>query len=168
AVLSRLQDQVPARPYDQIEAAIRRELGAGPDDLFATFARTPVASASLAQVHRARTADGREVAVKVQYPGIDRVVETDLRNLSLLVRILARLERNFDFRVLMDEVCKYTPRELDFELEGRSSERIARDLAHRKDVAVPPVHSDLTARRVLTTDFVDGIKISDIPRLLAA
>jgi aarF domain-containing kinase len=168
AVLSRLQDQVPARPLAQVEQQIREELGGLPGEIFAAFSPAPVASASLAQVHRATTRDGRDVAVKVQYRGIERVVETDLRNLSLLVRLLARIERNFDFRILMDEVCKYMPRELDFELEGRSSERVARDLAHRSDVHIPPVIWEHSARRVLTTEFVDGIKISDIPRLIAA
>jgi len=168
AVLSRLQDQVPARPLAQVEQQIREELGGPPEEIFAAFSPLPVASASLAQVHRATTRDGRDVAVKVQYRGIERVVETDLRNLSLLVRLLARIERNFDFRILMDEVCKYMPRELDFELEGRSSERVARDLAHRSDVHIPAVVWEHSARRVLTTEFVDGIKISDIPRLMAA
>jgi aarF domain-containing kinase len=168
SVLSRLQDQVPSRPFAEVVAQIKRELGAHPDEIFDAFARRPIASASNAQVHRARTRDGRDVAVKVQYTGIDRVVETDLRNLGILVRILARIEKNFDFRVLMEEMNKYTPRELDFELEGRSAERIARDLAHRTDVRVPEVIWEHTARRVLTTEFIDAIKISDIPRLEAA
>ncbi|MBI2765244.1 MAG: AarF/ABC1/UbiB kinase family protein [Chloroflexi bacterium] len=167
-VLSRLQDHVPPRPFSEVEAQIRRELGRRPDEIFDAFSRKPIASASLAQVHRARTKDGHAVAVKVQYTDIDRVIETDLRNLSILVRILARIERNFDFRVLMDEVCKYTPRELDFVREGHSSERIAGELSHRPDVRVPAVYWEHTARRVLTTEFIDGIKISDIPRLLDA
>ncbi|MGE5595774.1 MAG: ABC1 kinase family protein [Hyphomicrobiales bacterium] len=168
AVLSRLQDRVPPRPFEEIEGQIERELGAKPDRIFDAFSRRPVASASLAQVHRARTKDGRDVAVKVQYPGIERVVETDLRNLSILVKLLARIEPNFDFRVLMDEVCKYTPRELNFTLEGESSERVARELAHRDDVRVPEVIWEHTARRVLTTEFIEGIKISDIPALIEA
>lgn len=168
SILGRLQDQVPTRPFSQIAAQVARELGAHPDDIFAEFSRTPVASASLAQVHRALTKEGDDVAVKVQYPGIERVVETDLRNLRLLVRFLARIERNFDFRVLMDEYCKYTPRELDFVLEGQSAERVQRDLAHRRDVRVPNVFWTYSAGRVLTSQFIDGIKISDIPRLLDA
>src|SRR6185312_5741037 len=102
-VLSRLQDRVPVRPFPEVVAQIQRELGAHPDAIFDAFDRTPLASASPAQVHRARTKAGREVAVKVQYPGIDRVLETDLKNINILVRILARIEKNFDFRVLMNE-----------------------------------------------------------------
>jgi predicted unusual protein kinase regulating ubiquinone biosynthesis (AarF/ABC1/UbiB family) len=166
AVLSRLQDRVPPRPFDEVVKQIESELGAHPDVLFDDFARAPIASASLAQVHHARTKAGEEVAVKVQYRGIERIVETDLRNLSILVRILARIERDFDFRVLMEEVNRYVPQELDFEKEGRSAERVAKELANRPDVRVPRVHWEHTARRVLVTEFIDGIKISDIPRLL--
>ena len=164
-VLSRLQDRVPVRPFPQVAGQIRRELGAPPDAIFNAFQRHPIASASLAQVHRARTKDGREVAVKVQYPGIDRVLETDLRNINILVRILARLEKNFDFRVLMRELNKDVPRELDFVLEGHSAERVAHDLAHRADIRVPKIVWEHSARRVLTMEYIDGIKISDIPRL---
>lgn len=167
-ILSRLQDQVPARPFSMVERQVQRSLGARPDQLFATFERRPLASASLAQVHRATTKEGEDVAVKVQYETIGRLLETDLRNLDLLVRILAKLEPNFDFRVLMNEVKKDTPRELDFELEGRSAERVAKGLAHRTDVRVPKVYWKLTGPRVLTMEYIDGIKISDIPRLLDA
>lgn len=167
-VLSRLQDRVPARPFREVAAQIRRELGAHPDDIFDAFERKPIASASLAQVHRARTKSGREVAVKVQYTGIDRVLETDLKNISILVRLLARIEKNFDFRVLMNELNKDSPRELDFVLEGHSAERVAHDLAHRKDVRIPEIIWEHSARRVLTMEFMDGIKISDITKLQAA
>lgn len=168
AILSRLQDRVPTRPFSEVAAQIRSELGQAPDEIFDAFARRPMASASLAQVHRARTKDGREVAVKVQYRGIDRVLETDLRNINILVKLLARLEKNFDFRVLMNEMNKDVPRELDFVLEGHSAEHIARDLAHRKDIRVPEIIWEHSARRVLTMEYIDGIKISDIPRLEAA
>lgn len=168
SILGRLQDAVPTRSWAEVTAQVKRDLGAAPDEIFAEFSRTPVASASLAQVHRARTKAGDDVAVKVQYRGIERVVETDLRNLAWFVRLLARIERNFDYRALMDEYCKYTPRELDFVLEGQSSERVAKDLAHRKDVRIPKVFWETTGRRVLTMEYIDGIKISDIPRLLEA
>jgi len=168
SVLSRLQDSVPARPFSQVVGQVQKELGAHPDVIFDAFSRKPIASASIAQVHRARTKDGRDVAVKVQYRDIDRVVETDLRNLGLLVKILARIEKNFDFRVLMAEMNKYTPQELDFVHEGHSGERVAAELAHRSDVRVPAVVWEHSSRRVLTTEFIDAIKISDIPRLEAA
>ena len=168
SILGRLQDRVPPRDWNAVVGQVRRELGAHPEEIFAEFAHAPVAAASLAQVHRAKTKDGRDVAVKVQYPGIERVVETDLRNLSILVRLLARIEKNFDFRIVMDEVRRYIPQELDFVREGHSSEQIAKDLAHRTDIYVPKVDWAHSARRVLTSEFIDGIKISESDRLVAA
>ncbi len=166
SVLSRLQDSVPARPYREVVTQIRDQLGGSPRQIFATFERKPIAAASLAQVHRAKTHDGRDVAVKVQYQGIDRVVETDLRNIGLLVGLLARIESDFDFRILAAEMGRNVPRELDFEMEGRSAERVAKELAHRSDVRVPTIVWDHTARRVLTMEYIDGTKISDTDRLL--
>ena len=166
-VLSRLQDAVPPRPYDEVAGQVRRELGAAPEEVFASFDREPIAAASLAQVHRARTHDGRDVAVKVQYPGIARVVETDLRSIRLLIRILARIEPKWDFRMLIGEMADYVPRELDFVTEGHSAERVARELTHRTDVRVPEIVWEHTARRVLTMEYIDGIKISATDELVA-
>ena len=166
-VLSRLQDAVPPRPYDEVAGQVRRELGAAPEEVFASFDREPIAAASLAQVHRARTHDGRDVAVKVQYPGIARVVETDLRSISLLIRMLARIEPKWDFRMLIGEMADYVPRELDFVREGHSAERVARELTHRTDVRVPEIVWEHTARRVLTMEYIDGIKISATDELVA-
>lgn len=165
--LSRLQDSVPPRSFAQVVKVFEGEFGKHPNELFDNFSRRPIASASLAQVHRARTKSGDDVAVKVQYPGIDRIIETDLRNISILVRILARIEKNFDFRILMRELNTNIPRELDFVLEGKSSERVARDLAHRADIKIPKVFWETTRRRVLTTEFIEATKISDIPALEA-
>ena len=166
-VLSRLQDAVPPRPYDEVAGQVRRELGAAPEEVFASFDREPIAAASLAQVHRARTHDGRDVAVKVQYPGIARVVETDLRSIRLLIQILARIEPKWDFRMLIGEMADYVPRELDFVREGHSAERVARELTHRTDVRVPEIVWEHTARRVLTMEYIDGIKISATDELVA-
>ena len=166
-VLSRLQDAVPPRPYDEVSEQVRRELGAAPEEVFASFDREPIAAASLAQVHRARTHDGRDVAVKVQYPGIARVVETDLRSIRLLIRMLARIEPKWDFRMLIGEMADYVPRELDFVTEGHSAERVARELTHRTDVRVPEIVWEHTARRVLTMEYIDGIKISATDELVA-
>ncbi len=167
-VLSRLQDAVPPRPYSEVEAQVRRELGAPPEEAFASFAREPIAAASLAQVHRAETHDGRDVAVKVQYEGIARVVATDLLSISLLIRMLARIEPKWDFRMLIGEMADYVPRELDFVAEGQSAERVARELAHRTDVRVPKIVWEHTAERVLTMEYIDGIKISATDQLVAA
>jgi predicted unusual protein kinase regulating ubiquinone biosynthesis (AarF/ABC1/UbiB family) len=166
-VLSRLQDKVPARTAASMRAVIEEELRAPIADVFAEFNDVPIASASLAQVHRARLHDGRDVAVKVQYPEIAGLVSTDIRNFAFLVAILARIEPNFDFRVLVDEVTKLVPLELDFLNEASNAERMAELLKHRADVFVPPVVKELSTGRVLLSEFAPGVRLTDVPGLVA-
>jgi aarF domain-containing kinase len=167
-VLSRLQDRVPPRPYSEIRRVIRHELGGWPEELYAAFERRSIASASLAQVHRAHMHDGREVAVKVQYPGIERIARADLKNMMLLARILSRIERPYDFTPIVYELQKMVPLELDFENEGRNAETVARNLHHRPEFIVPGIIWERTSRHVLTMDFIEGFKISDVHAMRAA
>lgn len=167
-VLSRVQDRVPPRPYTVIAEQIRRELGRSPEQIFASFARRPIAAASLAQVHRARLHDGREVAVKVQYPGIDILARADLRNMDLFAKVLARIEPMWDFRPIVHELSRMMPLELDFINEGRNAERVAHDLASQPQYLVPGIVWEYTSRRVLTMEYIDGIKITDIEGMRAA
>ncbi len=160
--LSVLHDRVPPRPFAMIRAQIERELGKPLQAIFAFFDERPIASASLAQVHEARLADGRRCAVKVQYPGIESRVHADLRNLTFVLRILAWLEPHFDFTVVAREMLKYIPLELDFINEGRNCERIARNFAARPDVAVPKIYWEYSSRRVLTMEFMEGVKITEL------
>jgi predicted unusual protein kinase regulating ubiquinone biosynthesis (AarF/ABC1/UbiB family) len=168
AVLSRLQDRVPARPYAVVQRAVERELRRPLAEVFASFAKAPVASASLAQVHEARLLDGRRVAVKVQYPEIATLVQSDLSSLRFVLGALARVERDFDWQPLLDELAEAVPRELDFVQEGKSAERIARALAQRDDVRVPGVIWEHSTRRVLVMDYADGIRIGNHAALRAA
>ncbi|HZY58749.1 MAG TPA: AarF/ABC1/UbiB kinase family protein, partial [Candidatus Binataceae bacterium] len=160
--LSVLHDRVPPRPFEMIRGQIEREMGRPLSALYASFNEQPIASASLAQVHEARLHDGRRCAVKVQYPGIAARVNADLRNLMFVLRILARLESNFDFRAVAREMLKYVPMELDFVNEGHNCEQIGRNLAGRPDVLVPRIYWELTSRRVLTMEFMEGIKITEL------
>ncbi len=164
-VLSTLQDRVPPRPLDVITSAIERELGRPWRDAFAELDPAPLAAASLAQVHRGRLHDGREVAIKVQYPEIARLVAIDLRNFALLVRVLARLEPDFDFRVVVDEVEKYVPRELDFEQEAANADRMRTVLADRRDVVVPAVVHELSTPRLLVMTYEPGVRLTDLDAL---
>jgi predicted unusual protein kinase regulating ubiquinone biosynthesis (AarF/ABC1/UbiB family) len=164
-VLSRLQDQVPSRPYSVIKRAVETELQRPLSDVFASFEEKPIASASLAQVHRATLKDGRVVAVKVQYPGIEEVVETDLANIRFLLRILSIFERNLDFTPIIEEISKTAPMELDFINEGHNAELISSNFGPREDIIVPEIVWEYSTRRVLTMEFLDGIKITDIEGL---
>ncbi len=167
-VLSRLQDRVPARPFDVVREIVESEFGANLDEVFDDFSRTPIASASLAQVHEARLHSGERVAVKVQYPEIEALVYTDLSSLRALFRAVSYFERDFDLLPLIDELGQYVPLELDFENEGANAEKIAGYFEHRPDVAIPQIHWRYTTRRVLVMEYMDGIKITDLAGLRAA
>jgi len=166
--LSLLHDAVPPRPWSQMRRVIERELGGRVEELFAAFDTTPVAAASLAQVYRARLHDGTGVAVKVQYPGIEQIVRSDLRAIRLLANIWSRLETAIDFRAVAAEMERNAPEEVDFVHEGHAAEEIAALLGARADVVVPRIYWERSARRVLTMDYLDGIKITDVDALQRA
>ena len=166
--LSLLHDAVPPRPWEGMRATIEEELGGSIEHLYAEFDPQPVAAASLAQVYRARTHDGVDVAVKVQYPEIGRIVQWDLRTIRLLANIWARIETVIDFRPVVAEMERTAPEEIDFIHEGRAAEEIGALLADRNDVTVPRIYWDLSSKRVLTMDYLDGIRITDTEALEAA
>ena len=166
-VLAQLQDRVPPRPLAALAPVLERELGRPWTEVLAELDPAPIASASLAQVHRGRLRDGREVAVKIQYPEIARLVAIDLRNFSFLVRVLARLEPEFDFRVLIEEVEKYVPLELDFVHEAENAERMSANLKGRPDVLVPAVVREWSTRRLLVMEYAPGVRVTDIAGLRA-
>lgn len=167
-ILSQLQDRVPTRPYETMVRVIEEDLGRPLSESFLHFDPQPLASASLAQVHRAQLHDGREVAVKIQYPEIPELVEIDIANLTFLINLLARIERNFDLRLIIREVSKYVRLELDFENEARNAQTIRANLLHRQDVVIPEVLPELCRRRVLVMEYVPGIKVTDIDGMAKA
>jgi len=167
-VLSRLLDEVPPKPYPVMERMLVEELKRPVNEVFAEFDRQPIAAASLAQVHKARLKDGRLVAVKIQYPGIWDIVQTDLRTLRFLLSLATRMERGLNFRPIQDELSDSIPKELDFINEGRNMEAIAANFAGRPNIIVPEVIWKHTTRRVLTMEFLDGIKITDVAAMEAA
>ena len=164
-VLGELHDRVPPRPFREIRPHIEASLGRPIKECFAEIDETPVASASLAQVHRGRTLDGRDVAIKVQYPDIDRVVATDLANFSFFVHLLQRIEPNFDLRIVLHEIKVLIPLELDFVREAANARRFANDFAGDPSVRFPVPIGELTSRHVLTMDFIEGVKITDLAAL---
>ena len=169
--LTRLQDRVEPFDFAEVRQAVEKELGAAPEELFLEFNPVPIASASLAQVHRAVTKDGRTVAVKVQRPGIKPIITADMDILADLARLLDRHVpelQPFDPVGLVAELAKTTLRELDFASEARYIEIFAENFVNDPTVKVPEVFWNLSSSRVLTTEFIEGIKISDKEKLLAA
>ncbi|MCC6748751.1 MAG: AarF/ABC1/UbiB kinase family protein [Deltaproteobacteria bacterium] len=164
--LAGLQDQVPPRPFRAIEKRLREEFGGrGPKELFESFEETPVASASIGQVHVARLPGGRRVAVKVQYPDIDEIVRSDLAALRRIFSLINRFVPYHGLDAIYHEIRAMVLQELDFTSEARNAELIAKNFAGREDVRFPQVVRDLTTPRVLTTEFVDAVKINDLKGL---
>ena len=160
-VLSVLQDEVPPESFANVRAHVERELGKPLEEIFAEFSPEPVASASLAQVHRAVLHDGRVCAVKVQYPGIEKIVDIDLANMTFFIGVLNKLDRSMDYRFVAEEMRKHIPLELDFINEGHNAERVAADFADVEDIVVPKIYWEHTSRRVLTMEYIEGVKITD-------
>lgn len=168
AVLATLEDRVPPRPFASIRARIERELGRPLPEVYAHLEEAPMAAASLAQVHRGRLHDGREVAVKVLYPGIEEAVRRDLGLLRWLLAPLLVQGAGIHLEEMLDELARTVPAELDLVHEGHNAERVGATLRHRPDIAVPAIVWPATAPGVLTMEFVDGIKVTDRDGLAAA
>ncbi|ALS28740.1 ABC transporter [Paenibacillus sp. 32O-W] len=166
--LERLQDNVPAFSYREASRIIEQELGEPIENLFLQFSETPLAAASIGQVYRAVLKDGTAVAVKVQRPDIQALIETDLDILTDWARLAEnRLEwaRNYRLRDIVDELGKALRAELDYMTEARNAERFAHQCKTWKHVRVPTVYWDYCTRRVLTMGYIEGIKLSDQEQL---
>ena len=169
--LSRLQDDIPGFDYEQVQAIISAEFGKPCKEIFQHFDTTPFASASIGQVHRARLKNGEEVAVKVQRPGIRRIIEADLEIMHYLA---ALMENNIQevafFRPvrIVEEFAKTLEKELDYTIEAANIERMTLQFRLDSSLHIPEVHMEHTTERVLTMEFIDGIKADDIPAIEAA
>jgi predicted unusual protein kinase regulating ubiquinone biosynthesis (AarF/ABC1/UbiB family) len=163
--LEGLQDQVPPRPFDEIEDRIRVELGAGVDEVFRSFERAPIASASLGQVHAARTLDGRKVAVKVQHRDIDEMVRLDLMTIRRIMAIVQWFVPVQGLDAYYHQIKSLLSEELDFAREADNIERISKNFAKNPAVVFPIPLRELSTKRVLTSTFVEGKKVADLAAL---
>jgi len=164
AELEALQDQVPPRPYAEIADRLERELG---DRMsrFASLDREPIASASLGQVHMAQLVDGQRVCVKVQHRDIDRIVRLDLKTIRRIMQIVQFFVPVQGLDAYYHQIKELLTQELDFALEADNIERIATNFAEDAAVVFPRPVREVCTKRVLTTTFVEGVKISDGARL---
>lgn len=159
-VLSRLQDRVPPRSWAEIRPGIEQALGRPVGEVFAEFSRRPVAAASLAQVHRARLHDGRPVAVKVLYPGIERLVQSDLRVLRLLLWLDGRTS-SYPTEPVYRELAQNVPLEVDLVHEAEAMGSFIAQLSDDPRIVIPGVVRELSSRRLLVMEWVDGVKLTD-------
>jgi ubiquinone biosynthesis protein len=167
--LETLQDSVPPRPFAEVEVRLREELGGrSPQEVFAEFDPHPVASASIGQVHVARLRTGEKVAVKIQYPDIESIVATDLRALRRIMSVVSWLLPDWGWRAIHAEIQKMVLAELDYRQEAEAMIEIAHNFAGRTDVLVPRVIGEYSTGRVLTTQWIDGLKVGDIAAIEAA
>jgi predicted unusual protein kinase regulating ubiquinone biosynthesis (AarF/ABC1/UbiB family) len=154
-----------ALPFGHVRRVIEKDLEERVGKLFADIEDEPFALSSLGQVHRARTNDGEVVAVKVQRRGVAEAVEGDLRNLGLVAPILGRLAPGLDASAVLAEMRERIADELDYEIEAQHQRRLARRFRGHPHVRVPGVRTDLSTRRVLVTEYVDGLHADGIRRL---
>lgn len=171
AELSKLQDKITLIPTEIVKKRIERELGRPVEELFSSFSEKPLAAASLSQVHKARLKTGEIVAVKVQRPGIVQTVEKDISILYELVDLLENKpfkSASYSPKEFVDEFAETIREELDFSLEAKNAEKFARNFEGSDTVKIPRVYREFTTPRILVTEFIDGIKISNLKKLSGA
>lgn len=169
--LTKLQDKVPPFPFTAARKIIESELQSPLDDMFDQFAEVPLASASIGQVHKARLQSGPEVAVKVQRPGIERVIEVDLEIMMYLATLAERhIEELTVHRPvkIVEEFARTLEGELDYRQEASNMERMALNFYEDPFTVIPTVYRDYSTTRVLTAEFIDGIKVSELQQLADA
>jgi len=166
--LEGLQDSVPARSYEDIEKRFLEEFHQRPDEIFAEFERTPIASASLGQVHVGRLKDQTKVAVKVQYPEIEEIVRVDLKTLKRIFSLMNLIFPNYGLKQTYKEIATIVRQELSFITEGRNLETLRDNFKDEPDFLFSKIYWEYSTERVLTLEFMEGIKISNVDQLVAA
>lgn len=159
--MAELRDRAPAVSFAQMRKLIESEIGPI-EDAFAELDETPVGAASIGQVYRGRLHDGRDVAVKVQYPGIDKAVRADLKNLGLVMRALKMIAPGLDTGALADEIRESIEEELDYELEAQNQRSVARLYVDHPFIVIPQVISSLSGQHVLVSEYFDGARFDEI------
>lgn len=167
----KLQDNVPPFSGEQAIEEIETQLGKSVEELYSSFDATPIASASIAQVHRAMTNTHEQVIIKIQRPNIQNMIDTDLRILSDLAKLIEKNVQEshlFSPCRIVSEFSKTIQSELNFYREGQNIERFHKNFADDKTVYIPKVYWELTTDRILTMEYIDGIKISKVDELEAS
>lgn len=158
-IMSSLRDGAEPMPMSQLVGVLDAEWGAGWKSRFRRFEFTPMAAASIGQVHRAETKDGRRLALKIQFPGVRESIDSDIDNLGFLARTIGLLPRGLDPQPLLDEARRQLHQEADYGAEAAALTAYRGLIGDDPDFFVPAVHTDLTTSRILAMDFADGIPV---------
>jgi predicted unusual protein kinase regulating ubiquinone biosynthesis (AarF/ABC1/UbiB family) len=161
SALSVLQTHSPPMPFERVKEVIEAELGDRASPLLAQMQAVAAAAASIGQVHRAKLPSGDDVAVKVQYPGIEKAIADDFRPAALGTRFASLLVPGANVDAIVREAKRAMLEECDYEREARYQERFARIYAGHATLAIPPVHTPYCSRRVLTSSWIDGLRFDE-------
>ena len=162
AILGRLRSDAQPMPQRQVHAVLSANWGAGWQQRFETFPFTPMAAASIGQVHRAQTKDGRDLAIKIQYPGVRKSISSDVNNVASLLRLSGLIPKTLDIAPLLLEAKRQLREEADYLAEGEHLQRFAALLADAPEFVVPAHHADLSTRNVLAMSFVGGVPVESM------
>ncbi len=165
AKLAELRDAAPRVSFKRMKKVVEDDLGEKLEDVFSEFGEEAVAAASIGQVYRARLHDGRDVAVKVQYPGVGQAVRADLQNLGLIMRVAKRIAPGMDAKAMTAEIRERLTDELDYEHEAQQHRAFARSWRGHPFIFVPPVVTELCTEHVLVTEWVEGIGFEEVREL---
>jgi predicted unusual protein kinase regulating ubiquinone biosynthesis (AarF/ABC1/UbiB family) len=165
AKLAELRDAAPKVAFKDMKKVIEGEYGERIEDVFQTFDPVPIAAASIGQVYKAKLDDGRDVAVKVQYPGVAQAVRSDMQNLGMILRLMKRVAPGLDPKALGDEIRSRIDEELDYELEAQNQRTLARIYRGHPFIVVPDVMTALSHEKVIVTEFVIGRGFEEIKQL---
>jgi ubiquinone biosynthesis protein len=166
--LGKLQDNVPSFDVAEAKKIIQEELKASLNEIFESFEEVPLASASIGQVHRARLLSGEEVAVKIQRPGIRKIIEVDLEIMLHLALLMERHMKGMEVHRptrIVEEFARTIEKELNFSIEAAHMEQFSMQFINDSSVYVPKIHNEFTTTKVLTMEYVQGIKASEINKL---
>ena len=162
-LLGKLQTHTPAMKWEHVEALFLEEFdGRGPDEVFGSFDREPFAAASIGQVYRATLLDGTPVAVKIQYPGVDKAFASDLANIDVLVSAMRAVMRKTDLGPLVGDIVRRVLEECDYEIELDNQRTFSELWRDDPEVVVPRAFEDLSTRRVLVSEYLDGAQWSEM------
>lgn len=162
--LEELQDNVPPHPFDKMAAMIQEELGKPIEEIYTSFERQPIAAASIGQAHRARIGD-QEVVVKIQHPKIDELAHVDLTIIKRIVGLVARFMKIKGIEHLYQQVEQMIEEELDYGQEASSMQLIKQNFEKEKRLYIPTVYSQFSSKKVLTIEYCQGVKISEVKQL---